>query len=164
MTKNPPPTQAETREAVEKFQRVFAERTVKLADRDCIVWKTAAPTNSYGLLNVKGRIWGCHRLAVLADGSEIPPNCVVSHACDNRACVLPAHLIVSMRAYCSGNNNWARHRRSLRMTQKQMGELLGVTATQVSNYEHDRVAPSSEVIIRAINLWGCEWLITGEKK
>lgn len=58
----------------------------------CWLWSNALDNNGYGSIKAVGRRMGAHRASYIAFTGEIPPDLVVRHKCDTRACVNPAHL------------------------------------------------------------------------
>ena len=76
----------------------------------CMEWTRSIASTGYGSLRFAGRTWNAHRLAYeLAHGTILSGLCV-THRCDNRPCINPAHLHVGTRA----ENNGDKARRTRR--------------------------------------------------
>ena len=73
-----------------------------MAPSGCWEWTGSLGTGGYGRIVRGGRRVLAHRAAwVSVHGAAIPDGLVVSHSCDNRACVKPGHLVLQTQR---GNN------------------------------------------------------------
>lgn len=65
------------------------------AERGCIVWTRGTfGASGYGAIWHEGRTRLAHRVAYELAHGPIPAGRLVRHACDNRPCVNPAHLVL----------------------------------------------------------------------
>lgn len=64
----------------------------------CWEWQGSIGQNGYGRVFAKGAELLAHRLAWTLINGPIPPGLSVMHACDNKICVRPTHLMVGTQA------------------------------------------------------------------
>lgn len=84
--------------------------------------------NGYGSLGAKrGNSWGrvyAHRLSwELANGRPVPRGMEVMHACDNKRCVRPEHLVVGTRSRNIRDANLRGLMKSNKLTPQDVADI-----------------------------------------
>lgn len=122
-------------------------------DDGCWIWNASYGSTGYGQMYLNGKLMGAHRAAYILFNDEIPEmpgfhgGCVC-HACDNRACVNPAHLFVGTiadnnidRATKGRSGGWAKDRSAQRgpnhprakLNQDQVDEIRNILNSGLFN-------------------------------
>ena len=87
-----------TRSAAERFWGYVPERSPW--PDECWEWRGAINPNGYGKFALHKNVARyAHRMAWILSGSELPRGMEIDHACRNRACVKPEHLVLVERGY-----------------------------------------------------------------
>ena len=64
----------------------------------CLVWTGTLNKDGYGFFRKEWYPWATHRYSYTKYVGDIPEGLSILHSCDNRSCVLPAHLRVGTQA------------------------------------------------------------------
>ena len=123
----------------------FWEKVEKSAG--CWNWIAGKHRDGYGHLKIKGKMELAHRVVIELEGADIPSGLCVCHSCDNPACVNPDHLFFGThqdnmhdrdKKDRQGATKLTRdeadciRRCKGRITQQRLGEIFGVTQTNIS--------------------------------
>lgn len=137
----------------EKFHQLY---TVD-EQSGCWNWQGHKGNHGYGLLAMtRGRQWTTHRLAWEFYYGEIPKGLCVCHACDNRACVNPAHLFLgTLLDNIDDMNKKGRHAKgaTAKLTFNQVREIFGADGTQRELANRFSISPTQIHAIKKRKEW-----------
>lgn len=131
-----------------------------LVTPSCHIWQGYISIRGYGRFKIGRKSYSAHRIAWELAYGKIPEGFSVCHACDNRACVNPKHLMLGVHganmmdmkaknryADVSGEKNPAA-----KLTAEQVQEIRTLYAT--GNYSYSQLAEQFAISDSAI------WAIT----
>ena len=58
----------------------------------CLIWRRGLDAKGYGIIQWKGKTTRAHRVAYEVSRGSIPNNKIITHLCNRRSCIQPAHL------------------------------------------------------------------------
>lgn len=148
----------------EETKKRFWEKVDRKGKEECWEWQKDQTDYGYGRMSVDNQVFLANRLSYIINHEEHPGEEFVLHKCDNPPCVNPHHLYLGdysdnikdayergRRESLSGNNSPiakinsedAEEIRKMydgsEMTQKEIGDIYGITARQVSSIVNDEV-------------------------
>lgn len=74
---------------------------IQINDHGCWIYQGGISSNGYGVVSVKNKSVGAHRVSYESRFGKIPDGMCVLHRCDVRSCINPDHLFLGTL----GNNN-----------------------------------------------------------
>lgn len=114
----------------------FKARVVSSNPTECWLWQ-GAMRNGYGAVKVEGHIVSAHVLSYRISKGDIPDGLLVTHSCDNRACVNPAHLSLGTH---SDNMREMQERRKIHAPRGEESSAAVLTNEKVKIIQAMRVA------------------------
>lgn len=133
----------------------FWNKVDKRGEDDCWRW-TAALSDGYGMFTIARPLQTqAHRVSAVLAGiiESLDSDKIIRHACDNRACVNPAHLLAgtvqdnvndrtkrgrAQRKYSPELIAQMRAARATGETQQSIADRFGVPKSAVHWYEHNQ--------------------------
>jgi hypothetical protein len=102
----------------------------RLTESGCWLWIGTKDTGGYGMISRANRYTKAHRVSYEAFVGAIPSGLHVLHACDNPACINPAHLSVGTVKQNMADRE-ARGRRDVRGAQIGTSKLTAEQAREI---------------------------------
>jgi hypothetical protein len=141
----------------------FYKFVAQAAPDECWEWQSTIKKNGYGSFWFNGKADRAHRVSYILSNGPIPDGLLVRHACDNKRCVNPSHLLLGdvldnardaverdRVAFGSGNGN-------AKLTERQVVEIRQRVANGETQAEMARVFNVSSSAIQFI-IAGRNWI------
>jgi hypothetical protein len=118
--------------SVDRIAARFASKVGRR--RDCLIWLGSSTAAGYGKVEIAGRGFGAHRVALAIGAGVDIEGFVVRHDCDNPPCVTPNHLQrgtqVDNVADAVSRGRWICGERSpqSKLTEAQVAEIRAARA------------------------------------
>ena len=97
----------------------------------CWVWQRARDMHGYGVIQVRGKALGAHRVAYEIVKGPIPEGLTIDHLCRTRACINPDHLEA-----VTNRENILRGEGFAAINARKTHCLRGHAFTEANTYQH----------------------------